>query len=247
MAVRTKVGTSESAFVLIVLATFGRNMTDYNHYYKGWEQEQERQRRNRERFEAELKGWEEPPPPDLRPKDIPFVMCGTCNSYPTKWACGGWRCSKAQKPIEASDEACERWTPRDDWKLDPPMYVSIHERPRVQKAIQDLYEPVLPSSESQTESERSFVYFIRCGEFVKIGFSTNPHSRRASIATSSPMPVEFIGLIEADLAAERRLHKQFKHLRKKLEWFQLADELRVEIKRLCGSERKWRALLKSCN
>lgn len=221
-------------------------MTDASEFRFGSsEHEQERKRREHERFQAEVNGWEPPKPRDLRPSGAPFVMCGMCNTFPANWHAQGWRCSKIQEAIEPGHEACEKWTPRESWKPDPPMFCLRTDKPSHDFGVPRYYEPVLPPSK-EPAFEVSYVYFIRCGEFVKIGFSSTPNSRRSSIATSSPFAVEIIGLMRGDTQTEKNLHKRFKHLREKLEWFRLTDEVRMEIKRLCGSERKWRSLLRSC-
>lgn len=71
-----------------------------------------------------------------------------------------------------------------------------------------------------------FVYFMRAGDFVKIGKSTgNPASRLSSLKTGCPFPIEVIATIPGGLSEERGLHKKFSHIRAHGEWFHATEEL----------------------
>jgi hypothetical protein len=66
-----------------------------------------------------------------------------------------------------------------------------------------------------------FVYFIqviKTGD-IKIGFSTNIKSRIHTLQTSIPESIKLLGFISGDLKLEKELHKKFKHLKKRGEWF----------------------------
>lgn len=78
-----------------------------------------------------------------------------------------------------------------------------------------------------------FVYYIQCGEYVKIGTSINPYDRvkqlarggkakRPSIWAGNPqlLAVEF-----GSSAKEKERHREFSHLRDVGEWFHLTDQL----------------------
>lgn len=181
--------------------------------------------------------------PDVRPTGC-HVICGMCNSYPANWQAHQWRCPTVQDTRAAKDDACERWTPREEWKPDPPMYSSITERR--ERADMDAWSaPVLPDPDlplPPIAPRDGYVYFIQCGEFVKIGFSQDPRSRKSSLETSMPYKLEFIGLMVGSIATERKLHREHKVRRHNGEWFRLDDELRAEIARLCGP--KWKHHLK---
>jgi hypothetical protein len=72
------------------------------------------------------------------------------------------------------------------------------------------------------------VYFIRFGNRVKIGFSTQPQVRLGNIPHD-----EVLAVIPGTLADERALHRRFAHLREMLpgkgegprEWFRIAPDL----------------------
>lgn len=64
------------------------------------------------------------------------------------------------------------------------------------------------------------VYFLRAGDFVKIGKTTgSPSSRISQLQTGCPFPIEVIATIPGVLKNERALHVRFAHLRAHGEWF----------------------------
>lgn len=72
------------------------------------------------------------------------------------------------------------------------------------------------------------VYFVRCGEDgpVKIGFSKNPPSRIRDLQLSNPHNLFLIHLIEnASKKDEQDIHKKFRHLRIRGEWFYFDEEM----------------------
>jgi hypothetical protein len=68
------------------------------------------------------------------------------------------------------------------------------------------------------------VYYMRMGDLVKIGTSTNIRSRIATLNTQGVMAVE-----PGSYAVERERHAQFAHLRGHGEWFILGEDLAAHI------------------
>lgn len=87
-----------------------------------------------------------------------------------------------------------------------------------------------PTPPRVTDEKR--VYFIRCGEFVKIGFSVRPEERLEVIQSVMPHEVVLIGHIPGARRRERELHTRFAHLHHRGEWFRLEPELRKAISTL---------------
>lgn len=84
------------------------------------------------------------------------------------------------------------------------------------------------------------VYFMRAGNFVKIGKSTyHPRARMAQLQTGCPYQIELMGFIFGGTAREARLHSQFQHLRACGEWFCAERELLICIEALLDSHREW--------
>lgn len=89
-------------------------------------------------------------------------------------------------------------------------------------------------------NKMAYVYFIRCGGYVKIGASRTPTARAHVIRTTGGVHAPFLlDLSSAELVAtepggfkrEKELHAQFKHLRHTGEWFTEARELARYISR----------------
>lgn len=73
-----------------------------------------------------------------------------------------------------------------------------------------------------------FVYFLRCGDFVKIGYSAFPNIRINHLRTATPYQVELIGKLAGTMAHEKALHRYFADVRhsRRQEWFRLTDGIR---------------------
>lgn len=78
------------------------------------------------------------------------------------------------------------------------------------------------------------VYFIRCGEFVKIGRGDNPHDRMRTFQCGNPFELMLMGSFEASPAEEARLQSAFEVYRHRAEWFFLAKPVRAFIEKHCG-------------
>ena len=79
-----------------------------------------------------------------------------------------------------------------------------------------------------------YVYFIRCEQFVKIGFSSNPRYRAHSFSTSNPFECCLIGLVRGGRDLERQLHELFSAFKHRDEWFRLTPDIEAQIRELCG-------------
>lgn len=64
-----------------------------------------------------------------------------------------------------------------------------------------------------------FVYFLRCADLVKIGFSRQPEIRARDLGTMSPLGLEMVGLHPGTLRDEAMLHEMFAGRRLHGEWF----------------------------
>jgi hypothetical protein len=78
----------------------------------------------------------------------------------------------------------------------------------------------------------SGVYFVRTGDFVKIGVSTDVVKRMGAFITASPLPLHLLGVIPgATQSDERQLHQRFLGLHVNGEWFHAAAEILEEAAR----------------
>lgn len=70
-----------------------------------------------------------------------------------------------------------------------------------------------------------FVYFVRCNDRIKIGFSLDPHLRFNKIKSDAPYPCEMLGTVSALEYSEAALHEKFSRFRAHGEWFFAAHEI----------------------
>jgi hypothetical protein len=68
------------------------------------------------------------------------------------------------------------------------------------------------------------VYFVRAGDAVKIGRTTSLASRLRALATASAFPLELLSAMPCGAALEARLHRRWRHLRLRGEWFRADEE-----------------------
>ncbi len=80
------------------------------------------------------------------------------------------------------------------------------------------------------------VYFVRTGEFIKIGVSKDVRARLRKIDTASPIAPVLALLEPGGPAEERRFHERFADLRARREWFHARGALaEFIVKRRLGS------------
>lgn len=68
------------------------------------------------------------------------------------------------------------------------------------------------------------LYFIRSGEYVKIGRANKPHLRLGQIRANNPFGAEFINIRENEGHREKEFHEKFKDKHHTGEWFLISDE-----------------------
>jgi len=79
-------------------------------------------------------------------------------------------------------------------------------------------------------SKYTNIYFIRCGDHVKIGKADDVGSRFRSIDLMNGSDIELLFSYKALLSEEQRLHKKFKKYRVKGEWFIFHSSIEKYIK-----------------
>ena len=73
------------------------------------------------------------------------------------------------------------------------------------------------------------VYFIRSGNFIKIGYADDPHRRLKQLQTGNPQRLELIGHIDGDMSTEAHIHGLFSDFRVKGEWFELTTDIMAYV------------------
>lgn len=79
--------------------------------------------------------------------------------------------------------------------------------------------------------DNGYVYFMRCREILKIGWSSQPLSRRAELQAVIPFEIEVLGYVASCRQAEAAMHAAFASVKYPLlkEWFYLSDDLLAAI------------------
>jgi hypothetical protein len=71
-----------------------------------------------------------------------------------------------------------------------------------------------------------FVYFVRCEEFVKIGWATAIETRMNNIRINNPYPIELLAMMVGSSEEERTLHAFFRDDRERGEWFRFSQAMK---------------------
>lgn len=77
------------------------------------------------------------------------------------------------------------------------------------------------------------VYFVRCMDYVKIGYSSHPPSRAHAMTTDNPFSVELLGSTPGTRVTERIMQRQFAKWHHRNEWYRLTKGLMRAIEELC--------------
>jgi hypothetical protein len=82
------------------------------------------------------------------------------------------------------------------------------------------------------------VYFLstRCGRYVKIGYATDVSRRMTEIDLCHPEPLALLGSMPGNPRIEKFMHRKFKDLRVRGEWFHLAEEIQQYIRERVNKE-----------
>lgn len=79
---------------------------------------------------------------------------------------------------------------------------------------------------------QKYLYFIACGDLIKIGVSNSPDARLETLQTGAPGKLELIASIPKSGHHETEAHKRFDHLRVYGEWFRYTSEIDAFIQEL---------------
>lgn len=89
-------------------------------------------------------------------------------------------------------------------------------------------------------SDRSFVYAVACEDLVKIGWSSDPHSRVSKISADATGPCKLLGYISATKEQESEFHALLAPYRKHGEWFYRVAAVEEFLARLPAPEPRQR-------
>lgn len=80
-------------------------------------------------------------------------------------------------------------------------------------------------------SRDGYVYFLRAGNTVKIGFSTNLRGRLEKLRNGNSYPVFICKFVKGSRKTEASFHKRFAEYRLRGEWFDLRGSLAKYLER----------------
>jgi len=83
----------------------------------------------------------------------------------------------------------------------------------------------LLTSRHRTLRKRGFIYVVRAGGRVKIGFSKDVKRRISELQTFFPDELELLLATPGSIVIERSLHDRFKEFAIKREWFRYAEPI----------------------
>lgn len=76
-----------------------------------------------------------------------------------------------------------------------------------------------------------YIYFLRLGDTVKIGYSTDPFARATTLSVGIPGKIDAFVVVPGTRAIERECHRKFATHRISGEWFRMAEGVRVAMER----------------
>lgn len=76
------------------------------------------------------------------------------------------------------------------------------------------------------KSRTSFLYFVRCNEFLKVGISTSLGSRISTMQGCNPYPIHVMATVIGGQDEEQAIHNAWRRLHHRGEWFRFEDEPR---------------------
>ena len=82
----------------------------------------------------------------------------------------------------------------------------------------------------RTRARSGFVYFVQGRDAIKIGFAINVASRMYNLQHASPEKLIVLATIPGSPLLEKKLHRRFKSLKVRGEWFSPEDRLLSYIK-----------------
>jgi hypothetical protein len=130
-------------------------------------------------------------------------------------------------------------TPEQIEAIVGPMREAYRKRP-CRPAPATLYDRLRTAQKEKpvSISPEAIVYFIRCNQFVKIGFTTKLKPRLDLFQSGNPYPLQVIGYVPGGQEMEASIHRALSKNRNVGEWFRLTKPVRQTIVRLLEDTEK---------
>lgn len=82
-----------------------------------------------------------------------------------------------------------------------------------------------PLTQRRSSHVPGYVYFLRAGDAIKIGFSIEPNQRKSGLQVGNPLELETLATVSVNKITEREAKDKFNHLKIRGEWFRAEPEL----------------------
>jgi hypothetical protein len=79
--------------------------------------------------------------------------------------------------------------------------------------------------EKRDRDDVCYVYFLRTGSTVKIGYSAKPLNRCGELKTGFSEPISTLVAVPGTLTDERNFHREFEKFRLEGEWFRMCPQI----------------------
>lgn len=106
---------------------------------------------------------------------------------------------------------------------------------RLQREMRD-WNGKLRKQPSAYFDKKGHVYFIRCGNRVKIGFAKDVGRRLRTLQVGSPEPLDLLGTLKGTPDHERLIHWRFRRWREEGEWFRMEGAVSEYVQSLTANE-----------
>lgn len=150
-------------------------------------------------------------------------LCGH-NGHAHRYArCESCDCQGFQpRPCRFRKGRCADHEPERFFQLEP-------DPPTPEQIMRWLADEELKRIQNGLDPTQCGVYFIRCGQFIKIGKSTDFRKRFAALQIASPHDLTVVAFKACPTyllsQTEARFHRKFKRLHHRGEWFRLTPAL----------------------
>lgn len=139
----------------------------------------------------------------------------------------------------AIPEACGLWIEQTidvaNTALDECKKIAMNNNISTQRVVSALSMKILSviSNNLPKKEKKTWIYYIRSGDRIKIGVSSNPQNRLSMLATMCPYGAVLLGKHLGSREDEGTIHKMFSEYRCNGEWFRAENEILNYIEGVC--------------
>lgn len=103
--------------------------------------------------------------------------------------------------------------------------------PPTPKRAEKVAAAVSAFAQKQAEKKQRFVYFLQCGERIKVGIAKDPMRRLRALQTGNATEFKLLAAVAGDESLERAIHVKFESAHVVGEWFVRRPDLEEFMER----------------